>query len=182
MTDRAQKPTQHPASLGWRDLALAELARRYLAGHGPADQRDLARWAGIALGDARGGLRAIASQLDERPGGLVDLRGRPPAAAELPPPRLLGAYEPLLLGWVSRRLIVAEHEQRLVTNNGLFRPFALVRGRVAATWSMPGGRVELAPLSPIARADRNALEADAAEVLRFLGGATGAAADSTNDR
>ncbi len=159
-----------------RDLALAELARRYLAGHGPADQRDLARWSGVALGEARAGLRAIASQLDERPDGLVDLRGRPPAA-ELPPPRLLGAYEPLLLGWASRRLIVAEHEQRLVTSNGLFRPFALVRGRVAATWSMAGGRVELAPLSPIARADRNALETDAAAVLRFLGGATGAAAD-----
>jgi hypothetical protein len=28
-----------------RDAALAELARRYLAGHGPATDRDLARWA-----------------------------------------------------------------------------------------------------------------------------------------
>ena len=30
-----------------REAALAELARRYLAGHGPADERDLARWAGM---------------------------------------------------------------------------------------------------------------------------------------
>ena len=30
-----------------RGPALAELARRYLAGHGPAGERDLARWAGI---------------------------------------------------------------------------------------------------------------------------------------
>jgi Winged helix DNA-binding domain len=29
-----------------REKALAELARRYLVGHAPADERDLARWAG----------------------------------------------------------------------------------------------------------------------------------------
>ena len=46
-----------------RDAGLAELARRYLAGHGPADAADLARWAGIRLGDARAGLEAIASEL-----------------------------------------------------------------------------------------------------------------------
>jgi hypothetical protein len=28
-----------------RDRGLPELARRYLAGHGPADERDLAKWA-----------------------------------------------------------------------------------------------------------------------------------------
>ena len=41
-----------PAALG-REAALGELARRYLAGHAPADDRDLARWAGIGLRDAR---------------------------------------------------------------------------------------------------------------------------------
>ena len=40
-----------------RDMALAELARRYLVGHAPADDRDLARWAGLPLRDARAGLR-----------------------------------------------------------------------------------------------------------------------------
>ncbi len=31
------------------DEVLSLLARRYLAGHGPGDARDLARWAGIGL-------------------------------------------------------------------------------------------------------------------------------------
>src|SRR3954447_1238435 len=74
-----------------RDAALAELARRFLAGHGPADDRDLARWAGLPLRDVRAGLGAIASELREREDGLVDLRERAPAA-ELPPPRLLGPF------------------------------------------------------------------------------------------
>src|SRR5205823_6970818 len=66
-----------------RDRALAELARRYLAGHGPAGDRDLAKWAGLPLRDARAGLAAIASELVERDDGLVDVAGRP-VPAELP--------------------------------------------------------------------------------------------------
>ena len=62
-----------------RDKALAELARRYLAGHGPASDRDLARWAGLPLRDARAGLSAIAGELEELGDGLVDLT-RPPGA------------------------------------------------------------------------------------------------------
>ena len=42
------------------DRALAELASRYLAGHGPASDRDLAQWAGLPLGAARRGLAAVA--------------------------------------------------------------------------------------------------------------------------
>src|SRR5205085_6959704 len=61
-----------------REWALAELARRYLAGHAPADERDLAKWAGLPLRDARAGLAAIANELVELPGGLLALKGAPP--------------------------------------------------------------------------------------------------------
>ena len=146
--------------------ALAELARRYLAGHGPADDRDLAKWAGVPLRDARAGLRAIAAELQEHAGGLFGLPGRaiPP---DLPAARLLGQYDPLLLGCVSRAPILGAHAS-LVTVNGLFRPFALVRGRAVATWSISDGRVAIAPFAPLKRADALALEADAADVTRFL--------------
>ena len=149
-----------------RDVALAELARRYLAGHGPAGDRDLARWAGLPLRDARAGLSAIASELEQREDGLVDLAGRP-APADIPPPRLLGAFDPVLLGWTSRESIVGP-QGGVVTVNGLFRPFALVKGRAAATWRMAGGEVALEPLGPISRTDARALKVDAADVVRFL--------------
>lgn len=151
-----------------RDRALAELARRYLAGHGPADGRDLARWAGVPLRDARAGLVAIAPLLVERPDGLVDLADRPPAAP-LPGPRLLGTFEPLLLGWTSRADVVGSHGS-LVTDNGIFRAFALVGGRARATWTLAGGAVSLQPLEELPRRDVAALERDAADVLRFLAG------------
>lgn len=150
-----------------RDVALAELARRYLVGHGPADDRDLARWAGLPLRDARAGLAAIASELVARENGLVDLAKRPPAEP-LPPPRLLGAYDPLLLGWTSREEIVGPHKL-LVTINGLFRPFALVDGRAVATWKLASGEVTIEHLDKVTKKAAAALEADAAEVLQFMG-------------
>ena len=149
-----------------RDTALAELARRYLAGHGPATDRDLARWAGLPLRDARAGLEAIAAELDERKDGLVDLARRPPAAA-LPPPRLLGPFEPVLLGWTSREALLGSH-QGVVTVNGLFRAFALVGGRAAATWSLQGEGLVLTPFGRLAAADAEALEQDAGDVVRFF--------------
>jgi hypothetical protein len=160
-----------------RDRALAELAARYLAGHGPATERDLAKWAGLPLGDARRGLAAIAGRLADRDDGLADLAARPyPVGGDwpLPPPRLLGAYDPVLLGWTSRDPIVGAHGN-VVAINGLFRPFAMVAGRAAGTWSMPGGKVALTPFAPLAEDAAAALAADAADVERFLHGPAGSA-------
>jgi hypothetical protein len=150
-----------------RDRALAELARRYLAGHGPADDRDLARWAGLPLRDARAALSAIAGELYVRADGLVDVAGRS-RAARLPPPRLLGAFDPLLLGWRSRESILGDGEPRVI-RGGLFRPVALVRGHAVATWKLSGGNVELEPFGRISRDDAAAIEVEARDVRRYLG-------------
>jgi hypothetical protein len=151
-----------------RDAALAELARRYLVGHAPAHDRDLARWAGLPLRDARAGLAAIASELVERDDSLVHLAKHPPVA-EVPGPRLLGAFDPLLLGWTSRELILGPHTH-LVTLNGIFKPFAMVKGRAVGTWRLNRGKVTVEPLSKVSKAATAALAADAKDVERFMTG------------
>lgn len=152
-----------------RDTALAELARRYLIGHAPADDRDLARWAGLPLRDARAGLAAIGSELVEREDGLVHLAADPPLA-EVPGPRLLGAFDPVLLGWTSREAILGPHTQ-FVTTNGIFRPFAMVDGRAVASWKLNRGKVTVEPLGRITKKANAALAADAIDVERFMVGA-----------
>jgi Winged helix DNA-binding domain len=158
-----------------RDGALAELARRYLAGHGPADERDLAKWAGLPLRDARAGLAAIATELHQRADGTVALTATSSTRATrlkstdaTPPPRLLGPYDPLLLGWSSREALLGAHKG-IVTVNGLFRPFALVKGRAVAIWRLSSGKVQIEPLSPIAASDATKLQVEADDVLRFMG-------------
>jgi hypothetical protein len=148
------------------DVALAWLARRYLAGHGPASDRDLAKWAGIPLGQARRGLAAMAAELKDRPDGLAELRGGAPDAGP-PAPRLLGAFDPLLLGWATREPILGDR-QEIVTSNGLFRPFALVDGVAAGTWAWTGGRAVLDRWARLPEPAELALAAEARDIRRYL--------------
>ena len=154
-----------------REAALAELARRYLAGHGPALPDDLAAWVGLPLRDARAGLRAIAGHLVELPGGLVDLAGRDPAPADIPA-RLLPAFDPYLLGWTDRTFAVAaEHARRVHPGGGVVRAVATSDGVAVGTWSTRrrSGRlsVSIDSWAPRETETRAELEAEAADVARF---------------
>ena len=72
------------------------------------------------------------------------------------------------MGWRSRAPILGGHE-RAVVGNGVFRPFALVGGRGAATWSLAGTKLVLTPFAPLASTGAAALEAEATNVVRYLG-------------
>ena len=91
--------------------------------------------------------------------------------AATPRPGCSVPFDPLLHGWASRRPFVGDHGS-VVTVNGIFRPVALVGGRVVATWGLPGGRVTVTPLEPLAARARRALAGEGADVLRFLACAT----------
>jgi hypothetical protein len=170
-----------------RGAALAELARRYLAGHGPAAPADLAAWSGLPLRDARAGLEAIASELAQRDDDLVDLARREPApgaarsrdaapgaarARDSPPgaipARLLPAFDPYLLGWKDRGFAVpARYAKRVHPGGGMLRATATVDGRAVGTWSVAGGAVELDLFARVDSAAKAALRADGQDVARF---------------
>jgi DNA glycosylase AlkZ-like len=141
-----------------REDALAELARRYLRGHAPADERDLAKWASLPLRDARAGLTAIAGELDRRE-GEVD---------RTPRPCLLDQWDPLLVGWRARDSLL-EHYPRRASAEAHYRPFAYAGARAVAIWSLSRGVVTIdEPFAPLKRADRQALVTEADDVARFL--------------
>lgn len=151
-----------------RPGALAELARRYLAGHAPADEHDLAKWVGLPLRDARAGLSAVAGKFAKLPHV-----GRPRAV-------LLDQWDPLLVGWRSREDLLEHYPLRGSASNH-YRPFAYVRARAVATWSLREGAVTMAePFARLTRGDSDALALDAGDLERFLisrspGGPTGRA-------
>jgi uncharacterized protein YcaQ len=150
-----------------RARALAELARRYLRGHAPADERDLAKWSGLPLRDARAGLQAIAPELVQREDGLVSLRSAQVSVTSPAAPKLLGAFDPVLLGWASRAPLLGEHERALISG-GVFRPFALAGRRAVAVWRLAGAEVILEPFGRLSRANTMALRRDAEDVTRYL--------------
>ncbi len=148
------------------DSAPAELARRYLRAHGPATAGDLASWSGLALRDARAGLEAIATEL-EQTGELVDLARRPAAPSQLKP-RLLGAFDDYLLGWRDRAFAVApEHARRVHPGGGILRATALANGRAVGTWSWRRGSVAIDPFEPLPDRVAAALSREARDVARF---------------
>ena len=157
-----------PAAPPERAIALAELARRYLRGHGPATEADLAGWSGLPLRDVRAGLGAIAGEL-ARDGDLVDVAGRAPLPRVLAP-RLLGAFDPYLLGWRDRGFAVpAEHARRVHPGGGIIRATAVANGRAVGTWRRRRGDVAIEPFGPLSARVGAALRREAAAVAAFEG-------------
>ena len=130
-----------------RDAALAELALRYFRGHGPATVADLARWAGLPMGDVRAGVAAVRDRL-----AAVEVEGRehlvaPETADLLAEHRaqaaglfLLPGFDEFVLGYADRSCAVPpEFADRIVPGaNGVFRPTVVHRGRVLGTWGWQG--------------------------------------------
>ena len=151
-----------------REASLIELARRYLAAHGPATEADLAAWSGLPLGDVRAGLAGAGATARD---GLFSLG---PAVSGPTPTgvRLLPAFDPWLLGWVDRAFLVDDAaRKRVYPGGGIIKATVVVGGRAAGTWGLrrtaKGLRVSCALFGPAVPAD--ALQAEAEGVARFEG-------------
>lgn len=153
-----------------RDEALSTLARRYLAGYGPATEQDLAWWSGLPLALVRRAVSAVGEL--ERAGealalpGVLDTEPPPP-----PPVLLLAAFDTAMLGYRQRApLIAVEHDRQVLPGGGMLRPVVLVDGVGAGTWRLEGNgkrrtlRVQRFGVEPPA----SQLRREAQDVARFL--------------
>jgi hypothetical protein len=99
----------------------AELARRYLTGYGPASAEDFAAWSGLPLSAAR----------EAMPDDVT-----PPKEGQAPKVRLLGHFDPYLLGYKDRSFALdPAYAGKVQRGGGFLQPVVLVGGRVAGTWS-----------------------------------------------
>jgi winged helix DNA-binding protein len=142
------------------DEALARLGRRYLAAHGPATTEDLAAWSGIGLRRARRALDGVAASALGEPDGAGDRRHV----------ALLGHFDPYLLGYASRDLVLdPRHAARIQAGGGFVGPAVLVDGRVVGTWRRSKGDW-IEPFEPLDADVPVELEDERADVERYLAG------------
>ena len=164
---------QHPD----REDALAELARRYLAGYGPATSADFASWSGLSRADASAAFEAVADESAQLGSDAVRGALLAPSGASSPPsgdlpPRLLGHFDTLLLGYADRDLLLDKADAKHVQAGGGFvQPTVLVNGRVVGVWKADWNarRLTVQPFDTLPRGSREGLQAEAEDIGRFLG-------------
>jgi hypothetical protein len=152
--------------------AAALVLERYLGAFGPASLRDAAAWAGVAQRDFAPALERLplVRLHDEKGTELLDLPGwELPPATVVPPVRLVGHWDQALLAYADRERVMTPEVQALkLTIRG--DQTVLVRGRVAASWTMARedsfARVEVTSHVDLRRADRAAIREEARLMAR----------------
>jgi hypothetical protein len=162
-----------------REQALTHLALRYRTGYGPSDPRDLASWSGLTVTDAREAWRFAdeTERSEEGTGGSRKGADHPrePLQSKRPLVRLLPHFDPYLLGYRSRDLILPKaHSARIWTGGGYVLPTVVVDGQVVGTWNSERKKDGLSiTVSPLGRrrpddAVSAGIETEVADIGRFL--------------
>jgi hypothetical protein len=162
-----------------REAAMAELARRYLRAHGPAGVADLAYWSGLPLGQVRRGLDTVSPEMERTVVKGATAWSVPGLSARIKEEdgervRLLPRFDAYLLGYMDRGLVLEERfVKRVQAGGGIIHPTLVVGGRVMGTWRLhrvrAGISVEVAPFEPLAPGAQPGIEAEIADLSRFLG-------------
>jgi hypothetical protein len=149
-------PAKTPMWTG--DDALAELTRRYLNAFAPATYQDFAAWSGLPAGTAKRGFE------------LVEDRPEAPDPPETGPVlRLVGAFDTYLLGYRSRDAMLDPlYAKQIQAGGGIIHPAILLDGRVIGTWRLRRNSVIPRLFAPLDPALVPLLEAEAADLGRFL--------------
>lgn len=161
-----------------REEALAELARRYFTGHGPATLADFIGWSGLTTAEARAGLERVEAEL-----ASADVDGlsywhaptAPPADIASTTAWLLPAFDEYLLGYRERQAVLdPKFATRIVPGgNGMFKPMIVIDGRVVGTWQRTLRKtkvlLKLDPFERLSPPQRDAVAIAAEPYGRFLG-------------
>ena len=149
--------------------ALAELARRFFASHGPATAHDLAKWSSLRVSDARTGAALAGDDLRSfEHDGKTWWHTGAGEGAEISGALLLPDYDEGAAGYRDLRLVMGAP----VPGGAVFKKPLLLDGECVGTWTRRLERgsvdIDLEVFKRIGRAGRAAIEAEAGRFASFL--------------
>jgi hypothetical protein len=158
--------------------ALADLARRYFTGHGPATLQDYAWWSGLKISDAKAGIKRAGTGLSPLTvNGKEYFISSPvsgPAPGE-PAAYLLPGFDEYVLGYRDREVILGASatKKKSIGANGMMLPTILIGGSVAGIWKRTVGKREiiilLHPFSPLTPDQKDSIATPVDRYGRFMG-------------
>jgi Winged helix DNA-binding domain len=171
-----------------RDEAMASLATRYVASHGPVTERDFAGWCNQTRTFVREAIALAGDAVrSETIGGQAYLVPTEPATASPGTPvRLLPGFDEYILGYKDRSaMLTPEEELRVVPGkNGMFLGTVVVGGLVVGTWNRKATAkrtvVRVTPFAVLSATRRREIERAAEAYGRFLGTAVEVSYAKTN--
>jgi hypothetical protein len=127
-----------PSSLARQD-ALALLARRYFAHHGPATLADFVWWTGLTVADANVAIEGARSQLSSEAKNKTTWwsgEGAPGRKFRSAPCHLLPVYDEYTVGYADRSAALDPvHARHAAAGHGIFRAPIVIEGRIVGSWT-----------------------------------------------
>jgi hypothetical protein len=159
-----------------RDEALAELARRYFTGHGPATLQDYVWWSGLRVAEARAGLEMAKPHLAEE---IIEGRSYwlcPTAPAAKDSARaayLLPPFDEYTVAYKDRGAVLDPlYAKHVNSGNGVFKPTIVVGGQVVGIWKRTLKKdvvlITPIPFAKLNKAEGRAFAAAATRYAEFL--------------
>ncbi|MBL8166633.1 MAG: AlkZ family DNA glycosylase [Acidobacteria bacterium] len=157
--------------------ALAEIARRYFNGHGPATVQDFVWWSGLTATDAAAGLEMVKDELTaETSGGqtywLSAERFSPARNTVTNATHFLPVYDEYTVGYKDRSAVL-DPQFAAAAGNGIFSAPLVVNGRIAGIWkrTLKKDAVVITPtlFVTLSQTEKRAVETAAQRYGQFLG-------------
>lgn len=145
-----------------REEALALLAQRYFAHHGPATLADFVWWTGLTVADANAALEGARSELSSETHNKTiwwSGTGTQQRTTRSAPCHLLPVYDEYTIGYADRSAALDPvHAKRVVAGYGIFRAPIVIEGRIVGSWTreLKRDRVDIL-VKPLTRFDREQL-------------------------
>ncbi len=155
--------------------ARPELARAYLAAHGPATAQDLRWWTGWTARQTAAALDGVGSatvRLESGEEGLVLRDDTDPVPAPPPHAAFLPALDPTPMGWKNREWFLGEHGPTLFDRNGNIGPSVWADGRIVGGWAQRStGEVVYRILEDVGAEAELRIAEEAASLTEWMAGA-----------
>jgi len=140
-----------------KEEALVRLAKIYFTSRCPATMQDFIWWSGLNVGEARLAVDAIKPTFHTETVGhqtyiLPELISTPSLNSDVI--HLIPAFDEFILAYRDRTAtLIPEKFQKLVSNNGVFRPALLLNGRVIGIWKRTSKKdilsIEISPFEQL---------------------------------